>query len=253
MNNDTSRHRNKTIFNITNTNARSLRPKMASFIDSFNELETNIAIVTETWFKDGEALDQESENLLLGHGIKMVTKSRVPGRNGVAHGGVAIFVKDNEMRLKVYNFPNPEGAEVLPVEAKIEGVERKCFIIGAYLPPGYSMTKGRACLQHINNLILELKTKFRDCLICLSGDFNQWEIDRAVEDFPDLAEAITPPTRNNRLIDRTFINWEVTSATCLAPLETEAVEGTQDTIHHNHTRSAAKKPMEKDNFPSVQQ
>ena len=51
-------------FTITNTNARSLTPKITSFIDCFKEMETHIAVVTETWLQDGAALEDDVDDLL---------------------------------------------------------------------------------------------------------------------------------------------------------------------------------------------
>ena len=188
--------------------------------------------MTETWYAEGDSLLLEAENLLLGHGIATLTRCRQRGANGVAHGGVALFASSSQTKLVPYNFPNPEEMEVLVAEAKIHDISRRMFIIAAYIPPGYSVGKGRACLQHLNNIVLELKTKFRDCHICLGGDFNQWDICHAMSDYPDMTEADTPPTRNNRRIDKVFLNWNVKEAKCLPPLETEMIDGTSTASDH---------------------
>ena len=51
------------LFTIINTNARSLAPKISSFIDCFKEMEANIAVITETWFRDGPELDEALDDL----------------------------------------------------------------------------------------------------------------------------------------------------------------------------------------------
>ena len=50
-----SGEKNVTAFTIVNTNARSLCPKIHSLIDCFNELEADIAIITETWLTSGDS------------------------------------------------------------------------------------------------------------------------------------------------------------------------------------------------------
>ena len=60
-------------FTIMNTNARSLTPKIQSFIDNFHELDANVAIVTETWLADGPSLEADLDDLLLGTGIDLIT------------------------------------------------------------------------------------------------------------------------------------------------------------------------------------
>ena len=51
---------------IINTNARSLCPKIGSLIDCFNELDAGIAVVTETWLRDGLELEKDKEDLSRG-------------------------------------------------------------------------------------------------------------------------------------------------------------------------------------------
>ena len=43
-------------FNIISTNARSITPKIENFIDYSNELEANLAFLTETWLSDCDEL-----------------------------------------------------------------------------------------------------------------------------------------------------------------------------------------------------
>lgn len=81
--------------NYVNTNARSLRPKILSLIDAFVELDLFFSVVTETWFSDGAKLELESEDLLLGHGLRAVTLNRPPGNAGFSHGGVALIYRDS--------------------------------------------------------------------------------------------------------------------------------------------------------------
>ena len=219
-------------FNIINTNARSLRPKLSSFIDNFNELELSIAVVTETWFADGVRLDREAEDLLLGQNINLITRNRLIGPRGVAHGGVAVLGKASEVKLKELSFPNPEQFEVLPVQVTVANVEKKMFVIAVYIPPGYQVARGQACLQHINYLVLYIKNLPGDSNLCIAGDVNQWDIATALEDYPDLVEILTPPTRAGRNIDKIFTNWPVIKATCMPPLETEELDGKKTKSDH---------------------
>ena len=39
------------------------------------------------------------------------------------------------------------------------------------------------------------------------GDFNQWPVQEALQDFPDITEADVGPTRKDRCIDRVFTNF----------------------------------------------
>ena len=61
---------------LINTNARSLKPKLNSLIDCMNETDTHIAIVTESWFRDGPQLEADKEDLILGSGIGLLCMNR---------------------------------------------------------------------------------------------------------------------------------------------------------------------------------
>ena len=214
---------NKLALNLINTNARSLRPKIPSFITCFTNLALCLAIVTETWFAAGNRLELETENLLLGNGLTMKCLNRQPTINGLSHGGVAIIYRDTWARSKDYEFANPDFYEVLPLRLDFAELTRPLFVVAAYIPPGYNVGRGRACLQHINDLVLDIKNKHQDPYIVVAGDFNQWEVGEALIDYLDLVEVATPPTRGDRNIDRVFTNWtdDITDAGCVPPLETE--------------------------------
>ena len=213
-------------FRYINTNARSLRPKITSVIDSFENLELLFAIITETWFTEGEKLQKESEDLLLGHALGSITLSRKPGNAGYSHGGVCIIYKDSEMTAKKVAFPNPENFEVLISKCNVRGLKRKLFIIAAYIPPGYTVARGKSCLEHIRNAVLQIKNDNKDPLIGVFGDFNQWKIDEALLDYQDMIENVGGFTRKDRIIDRNFCNWSeaIKSTTIMPPLQTEITE-----------------------------
>lgn len=215
---------NQVNLNIINTNARSLRPKIVSLVDGMRELEATFAVVTETWFSADSRLELETENLLLGSGISVITRNRGLNDRGLAHGGVVLPAKDSLTKMKEYAFPNPESFEVLPVIASVDGMHRKNIFVCCYIPPGYAVPRARACMQLVNDIVLDAKDKLDEPYVCVHGDFNQWGIEEYLEDYPDVAEIITPlETRNMRRIDRVFCNWHenVTEKLCLPPLETE--------------------------------
>ena len=124
-------------FTVINTNARSLTPKLTSFIDCMGELDASIAVITETWLADGPTLAGDLDDLLQGKGIGMITKNRKPSSNGVAHGGVAIAFRASTVRLQEIKVSNPESYEVIVAAGSIAGQPRKLIVIAAYLPPGY--------------------------------------------------------------------------------------------------------------------
>ena len=240
--------------NLINTNARSLRPKIASFIKCFVNLTLTLAIVTETWYAAGAGLDNNNEGLLLGNGVKAFTLNRDPMPSGVAYGGVAIFLRDSTTKSSVFGFPNPEKYEVLPLSVVLADIKRKLFVVGAYIPPGYNVPRGRACLQHIADLVLTIKNKHVDPLILVAGDFNQWDIGSTLAEFSDIAEVSTPATREGRKIDKVFTNWPdyIEEGGCLPPLCTEddgdGIRESDHSVQYVMSRLPRKDPVKWEEF-----
>ena len=245
---------NKTQLNVINTNARSLRPKLSSFIKCFMNLSLTIAIVTETWLASGSGLDLQAEALLLGHGLRAFTLNRDPLPSGVAYGGVAVIVRDAITKANRYQFPNPDAFEVLPLDVKIADIGRRMFVIGAYIPPGYPVPRGRACLQHICDLVLTIKNRFEEPLIMIAGDFNQWDVGSALAEFSDISEVVTPATRGDRKIDKIFTNWSeyVEEGGCSPPLQTEEIDGnvtkSDHAVQYMFSRLPGKEPVRWETF-----
>ena len=194
-----------------------------------------LAIVTETWFADGSRLELETENLLLGHGLRLQTLNRPPLVSGVSYGGVAIITKENCTRSTIMKFRNPEKFEVLPTCLTIQDLRQKLFVIAAYIPPNYPVPRGKMCLTHISDLVLQIKNTNPDPLIILAGDFNQWDIGAALLEFSDMEEVSTPPTRGDRHIDKIFTNWGnlIEESGCIPPLEAVSPEGHRTHSDHN--------------------
>ena len=100
-------------FMIINTNARSLAPKMNSFIECCRELDCKLAIVTETWLGSSEDHEQDIDDVLQSTGIQLITRNRPPTNSGVCYGGVAIAYRAASLTLKEIGFANPDSYEVI--------------------------------------------------------------------------------------------------------------------------------------------
>ena len=224
---DGSELRRKHELTLINTNARSLAPKIDSLIDCFDEMSVDIAVVTETWFREGQELRQDLEDLELGAAISTIVRCREPNpTTGVAHGGVAILYKKRIGTFKEIKIDNPERYEVLPAVGTIKGTSRKMIVLAAYLPPNYTAARAAGCIQFVEDLLVDMKRRYRDPLFVLAGDFNQWQIQEAVEEFPDVSEVPVGPTRQDRSIDRIFSNLSrsVTECGTVPPLESSNTE-----------------------------
>ena len=99
---------------------------------------------------------------------------------------------------------------------------RRVVVIGCYIPPNYSMGRGRGAMEFIAGAVSEAKRRFVDPLIVVAGDYNQWKIHESLQDFPDLEEQRVGNMRGDRCIDRIFSNMgPQEEAGTVPPLETD--------------------------------
>ena len=156
-------------------------------------MEASLAIVTETWLRDGPDLEDDIDDLLHGSGIGLITLNREANGQGVAHGGVAIAFRAAVVSSKkIELLPNPENYEVLTTISTISGHSRKLVTVAAYVPPGYPVA--------IADVVMEAKRRYREPYVVVAGDFNQWEVDKSLEDFVDIVEVGVGPTRGSSSI-----------------------------------------------------
>ena len=97
------------------------------------------------------------------------------------------------------------------------------MVVACYIPPGYTKQKGHGALDHVENVVIEMKRKYQDPFVVVTGNFNQWKIGECLSGFPDIKETKIGNTRGSRAIDRFFTNMSrsVVEAGTLDPLETE--------------------------------
>ena len=215
-----------TKINLLNTNARSIKPKLNSLLDCFNEFEADFAVLTETWLKDS-AVEPLVEELSGGSGLGILTRNREATNNGVAYGGVAVVWRESVGRTSEIKYKNKDGYEVMVAASSIKGQARKLVIVACYIPPGYSKVRGAGALAYVEDLVVDLKRRYKDPFVVVAGDFNQWRIGGALENFVDIKEVDVGNTRGRRSIDRIFTNFSrsITGYGTLEPLETEEEEG----------------------------
>ena len=193
-------------------------------IDTITETDARIAVVTETWLRDSPELEEDRTDLSAGAGLGMITRNRSDqAANGVTYGGVAVLWQEGQCNLRIQKFKNPDDFEVLTCAGTIKGHSRKVCVVACYLPPNYARARAQAALDYIADTVTELKRKFTDPFLIVAGDFNQWKIDEALLDFPDMKEMEVGNTRKDKKIDRIFVNFSrsVVKSGTLDPLESE--------------------------------
>lgn len=78
----------KPVITVINTNTISVKPKLNSLIDIMDATDTGMVFVTETWLKDGSALQGDVRDLSLVSGIGLLCKNQKPAAsNGEGYGG----------------------------------------------------------------------------------------------------------------------------------------------------------------------
>ena len=207
-----------------NTNARSLGPKVESLYDCFEEKQVDLAFLTETWYQSdrslADKLDEYGTRFSLGALVR--NRSHI-ANNGRSYGGVALIYRKSKASFENFHLTNPDDHEVLAAVGKVHGIKGKIVCITAYAPPNLAQSKARELLEFISDVIGEAKRKFENCTIICAGDFNQWPAQELVQDHPDLVEVVHGPTRGDREIDRSFVNFgrAIQESGTLPALETE--------------------------------
>ena len=171
-----------------------------------------MAVITETWLRDGAVLENRREAMREELGLDMIGRNREPLTSGVSYGGVAIVWKIGRLDFKKVPLKNPSKFELVVGASSIRGHNRKLVVIACYLPPGYEKKRGEAAVDFLADTISIMKRRFQNPYIVLAGDFNQWKGEEAVADHADFKEVLVGLTRGKR---------SVCEAETLAPLETE--------------------------------
>ena len=93
-----------------------------------------------------------------------------------------------------------------------------------------TVPRSRAALSYIEDVVIEVKCRYKDPFIVVAGNFNHWPIDRALADITDIREANFGPTRKDRCIDEIFSHFSraINASGTVPPLEVEpGISGTK--------------------------
>ena len=107
--------------NFIYTNARSIKPKIQSLYDAFNDLNLAFALITETWMKKGRKQDEAVDEATNGQGLKILYKNRQETGSDAAGGGVAVVFDPSKITLKQYPLRKSKY-ELMCVVGKIKNV-----------------------------------------------------------------------------------------------------------------------------------
>ena len=110
--------------NFVLANARSLKPKLYSLVDTLEEINGHLSVITETWFRSGPQLEEllgDAEDIT---GYGFIRKDRAESDSDcVRGGGVAIVYKKCELEMTKLNIPGE--FEIVASLARRTGQRRK--------------------------------------------------------------------------------------------------------------------------------
>ena len=210
-----------------NTNTRSLAPKVRSLYDCFAEMNVDFAVLTETWYQSNRQLPDPLAEYSAHFSLEAIVRNRnTVANNGRSYGGVAFAYRKARASFKNFPLVNPEDFEVLATVGKVTRIKGMFFVLSAYAPPNLPAPRAKALIEYISDVVGEAKRTLENCTIVMAGDFNQWPIEELIQEHPDLTEVQHGPTRGDRAIDRSLVNFgrAISESGSLPPLETETGE-----------------------------
>ena len=207
-----------------NANARSLGPKIESLVDCFYEKNVDFGAITETWYQSNRFVDESIAEYADRFSLGVISRNRdLTAANGRQYGGVAFFYRYGTSSFSEFSIHNPEGYEILATIGRVHGIRGKIFCVTCYAPPNIASSRAKGMIEFISELVTEAKRKYKDCMLMIAGDFNQWSPQELLDEHPALTEVVHGPTRGDKSIDRSFTNFgrSIVESGTLEPLETE--------------------------------
>ena len=141
------------------------------------------------------------------------------------------LVWNKNHHFKKVAIKNAEDYEMLVCAGSLPGHSRKVVVVCCYIPPNYVKKRGEGAVEHLVDVLVECKRRFKDPYIVVAGDLNQWRVD--LGDFADIEEVQVGHTRGDKSIDRIFTNFprKITESGTLAPLENESEDDVRRSDH----------------------
>ena len=149
-------------------NARSLKPKLYSLVDTLDEIDCNIAVVTETWFRPSPQLEQLLRDAEDVTGYGFIRRDRCQTGSEARGGGVAIIYKKSDLVMTPLKVRG--NHEIVAALARRTGQRRKVVTIGAYIPPSADSESSKQFLEEISDTVRTFKAKYASPYFIIAGD-----------------------------------------------------------------------------------
>ena len=187
----------KNSFTVFLLNARSLKNKLESLKQNMNELAVDVCLVTETWFKEDQSINDLLADFKDGSCYTFLRRDRTVNKKG---GGVALCYNHERIQIAKAKIP-PSKHEVFAAIGRRTGQRRKIAFVVIYVPPWYNAQQNRSLYNYVNDVILTLRNKYENPMVLLGGDLNRRDDAAMTRDFSDIARIRTGPTRGNATLD----------------------------------------------------
>ena len=188
------------------TNARSLAPKIHSLHDTFEEHEIDIALITESWLKDGVTLNNDVIDLEYGSGLKIIYKNRPKKNVGTRSvgGGVSIVFNKARCSLRERKMAGNKF-ELVAAVGRVGNVKRQVVAFCVYIEPKMKAAEFAQLSELLRSEILKLKVK-GDPIVILGGDLNHRDLSDALGDFIDITRQNYDPTPDRIFLEGLMSN-----------------------------------------------
>ena len=178
-------------------NARSACNKFDELSAVFSYHHTDVAAITETWFRNDCSPEQFSIQ-----GYCLFSKSRT-SRTG---GGVAIYARE-ALNPSPVAVQVPDNLEVTWVKLRPPRLPRSisCIFCAVVYYPQPDVHLEAQLTDHLIATIDDFTTNHPDAGLVILGDFNQMNIDGLLTNH-NLRQVVKTPTRGNNILDKIITN-----------------------------------------------
>ena len=184
-------------FTITLINARSLLPKLDTLAETLEEFESDVAVVTETWFREDQRTNTAVTDFESTSHFKIIRRDR---QSSIRGGGVAICFDSNKIDMHQAKLPRSKH-EIVAALGRRKGQRKKVLVLALYVPPWYTAEDNNDLYETINAFLGLLLTRYTEPYVLIAGDLNRRDMKRATYSYPSIKEIKTPPTRGANVLD----------------------------------------------------
>lgn len=182
--------------NLALINCRSVKPKLNSLAECFNINKLSVALLNETWLYQLDPQAKKMLNdMLLEKKIAFIRKDRD------SRGGEVAIAFDTSLmslsKLSLQTLKNKKKFEIVAARGKIRGHKQILTFFSCYVPPKFTKVESLEFMELLSIAIAEAKTG-SEGWIAIGGDWNNRQLELALEMYPDIKVLLTPPTRKGK-------------------------------------------------------